>query len=82
MSMNTATRNTLAKNPIAQTLINVYGVTAMAADPLHIEWAAERVLASDGREVTGKALRQVNRARERMGKMPMYPTFHSPLFNL
>lgn len=72
----------LSKNSIAKTLTDVYGVTALAADPVHIEWAAERVLKTESKESTAKALRQVNRARERMGKMPMYPRYGTVLFGL
>ena len=70
----------LSKNSIAKTLVDVYGVTALAADPVTVEWAAERVLKTESAESTAKALRQVNRARERMGKMPMYPRYGTALF--
>lgn len=70
----------LSKNSIAKTLVDVYGVSALAADPVIIEWAVERVLKTESKESTAKALRQVNRARERMGKIPTFPRYGTALF--
>ena len=79
------TAKTLSANLVAKTLVAVYGVTALAADPIHIEWAVAHLLGNRDRHNLFDiviALREVNRIRVRQGRMPAYPVYGSPLFGL
>lgn len=80
--MNVATARTLSANTVATTLIAVYGVTAIHADPIHIEWAAERVATERGVDTAAAALREVNRIRVKLGRTPAYPRFGTVLFGV
>jgi hypothetical protein len=81
MLTNTAAKK-LSTNPVAVTLIEVYGVTAIHAEPISIEWAADRVMSALGAERVAAALREVNRIRVSLGRSPAYPRFGTALFGV
>lgn len=81
MLTNTAAKK-LSTNPVAVTLIEVYGITAIHAEPISIEWAAERVTSALGAERAAAALREVNRIRVSLGRSPAYPRFGTALFGV
>ncbi len=81
MLTNTAAKK-LSANPVAVTLIEVYGVTAIHAEPISIEWAADRVVTALGVERAAVALREVNRIRVSLGRSPAYPRFGTALFGV
>ena len=81
MLTNTAAEK-LSKNPVAVTLIEVYGVTAIHAEPISIEWAADRVTTALGVKRAAAALRQLNRIRVSLGRSPAYPRFGTALFGV
>lgn len=81
MLTNTAAKK-LSANPVAATLIEVYGVTAIYAEPINIEWAADRVTTALGVERAAVALREVNRIRVSLGRSPAYPRFGTALFGV
>jgi hypothetical protein len=78
--ISATTSRKLSANGIARTLVDVYGVTALYADPIHIEWAASRFAETSGVDAAAKALREINRIRETLGKQPSFPRYGTPLF--
>ena len=72
-------RTRLDSNIVATTLVSVYGVSGLAADPLHVEWAADCALKTHSVEAVKTALSRLNSARCRHGKIPAYPRFGSVL---
>ncbi len=62
---------------IESILRDVYGVGVLAASPLTVLWAADRIADT---ETAKKELRKVNRLRERMGRSPAYPEYGTRLF--
>lgn len=79
-NMATQTRTALDSNIVAQTLVNTYGVSGLAADPVHIEWAVDHALKTHAPAAVKTALSRLNSKRVAMGKMPSYPRYGHPLF--
>lgn len=52
---------------------STYGVNALSADPIVLEWTFGRLIESVGIDAARSALRAVNRKRERLGRIPAYP---------
>jgi hypothetical protein len=72
--------STLAQRSLESLHSNLYGVSIYEASPISVIWAAERMAKNDDVTSVIKALRAVNRKREKMGKMPAYPPFGSAIF--
>lgn len=72
---NTTTQRSLESFHLAR-----YGVSIYDATPISIIWAAEKFAREEDLELVKKAIRSINRKRERMGKMPAYPDFGTLLF--
>ena len=52
---------------------STYGVNALKADPIVLDWTFGRMVESHGLEPARSALRAVNAKRERLGRIPAYP---------
>jgi hypothetical protein len=70
----------LTSNPIAKIMTDRYGAGPVRSDPTVVEWAALHYAKTAGVEAAKKALRKLNRGRERLGAMPCYVPYGSPLF--
>lgn len=57
-----------------------YGVNALTADAIVIEWAAEHMAKTTGYEAAARAWRRINSRRERMGKYTTIPQWGSKMF--
>ncbi len=79
-NMATQTRTALDSNIVAQTLVNTYGVSGLAADVITIEWAVDHALKTHASAAVKTALSRLNSKRVAMGKMPSYPRYGHPLF--
>jgi hypothetical protein len=70
----------LSANPIARIMADVYGAGPVRSDSTVVEWAALRYAETAGIPAAKSELRKLNRGRERMGAMPCYVPYGSPLF--
>ena len=70
----------LDSNIIVKTLESRYGVGALAADVITIEWAATHLLSTHSRDVVKAAVKRLNAARYKMGHMEFFPSYGHPLF--
>ena len=70
----------LDSNIIVKTLESRYGVGALAADVITIEWAATHLLSTHSRDVVKAAVKRLNAARYKMGHMEVFPSYGHPLF--
>lgn len=70
----------LTSNPIAKIMAEVYDAGPIRSDSSVVEWAALRYAEIAGVEAAKTALAELNRERERMGSMPCYVPYGSPLY--
>jgi hypothetical protein len=73
-------RTALDSNIVAKTLVDRYGVSGLAADPLTIEWAVDHALKSHAVVAVRTALKRLNNKREALGRMPAFMPYGHPLF--
>jgi len=57
-----------------------YGVNALSADPIVVEWTFGRMVEAHGVGAARTALGAINDRRERLGRSPVYP--HGYLFDV
>lgn len=62
---------------IAKILSDEYGVGLLAAPPVAVLWAADRI---ENTEEAKKELKAANAQRSRYGVMPAYPEYGTRLF--
>ena len=68
------------KTTIETVIKTRYGVDAMQADAITVEWAAEHLAGIVGTEVAGAEWKRFNRKRERVGRYTTIPRYKSPLW--
>lgn len=70
----------MASATLSAILAERYGVTVLTAPAYAILWAAERLMDEVGLKAARAALDTANRIRSRVGKLPVYPEYGTPLF--
>ena len=65
---------------VTETMFSEYGAGLGHADPIVVLWATEKVAEKHGNAEAKKAMRQVNRKREKMGLATRIFEYGHPLF--